>query len=179
MPLGEHNLAGSKTRKHGIQFRKIASPVNLRHEEVARRDIEERKPVTVLGRIEGREVVVVFSIEQVGIKNGSRRYHPNHLALHDALRELRVLHLFADRDLEAAPNKLRDIAIDCVIWEAAERRLNALRFVAGSKRDLKHFRGGDRILVEHLVKLAHAKKQDGVQVLTLDLAVLFHERSEV
>ena len=58
--------------------------------------------------------------------------------------------------------------------EPAERRLNALGLVPRRQRDLQDLGRRNRVLVEHLVEIAHAEQQDRVKVLTLDLAVLFH-----
>ena len=39
--------------------------------------------------------------------------------------------------------------------------------------------GDERVLVEHLVEVAHAEEDDGVAVLTLGVEVLPHRRREV
>ena len=96
---------------------RLSTPVDLGNEKITRRDVEERKPEPVLCRIEGGEIVVVLGVEQVGVEHRSRRHDPDHFALHDPLGELRVLHLFADGDLEAAPDEFGNVSIRRVIRE--------------------------------------------------------------
>ena len=55
-------------------------------------------------------------------------------------------------------------------------RAAAAVFRAGGERQLERARGGDRVLVEHLVEIAHPEEQDGVAILALRVEILAHRR---
>lgn len=44
------------------------------------------------------------------------------------------------------------------------------------KREAEHFAGGFGVVIKHLIKIPHAKKQDRVFMLRLDRQILPHQR---
>ena len=110
-----------------------------------------------------------------GIRERARRMHPRHFALDDALGLARILDLIADGDPVAFLHQPSDVRVGRVVGHAAHRN-GAAGPVLGARgqRQLQHARGGERVLVEHFVEVAHPKKHDGVAVLPLDVEVLTH-----
>ena len=70
-----------------------------------------------------------------------------------------------------------DVRVDRVKRHAAHRNRGAVRVLrARGQRQLEHARRRQRVLVEHLVEVAHAEEHDRVAVLALDVEVLPHGR---
>jgi hypothetical protein len=112
-------------------------------------------------------------IARVGQRPG--RDHANHFAANQALGLLGILDLLDDGDAETLPHQARDVAVRGVERHAAHRDRAAGRvFRARRQRQLERTRGGQRVLVEHLVEIPHAKEHDRVAVLPLRIEVLPH-----
>ncbi len=58
--------------------------------------------------------------------------------------------------------------------DAAHRYRVRLVFIAGGEGDFQNLGGCFRILVEHLVKVAHPEEQDGIRMVPFDALVLLH-----
>ena len=116
-------------------------------------------------------------VEVAGVGERARRHDARHFATDEALGLLRILDLLADRDAKALAHQPREIAVGGVVGQAAHRD-GAAAGVLGARRqrELEHARGGQRVLVEHLVEVAHAEEHDRVAVLPLDVEVLPHGR---
>jgi hypothetical protein len=123
-----------------------------------------------------REEVVARAIEEIigEHRAGGDRLH--HRALHDALRELRVLDLFADRHAESLFDQATQIVGRCAHGDAREWHGRGPAVVARRERQAEHTRGRLSVVVEHLVEIAHPEEQDGIRMPGLDLAVLLHQR---
>jgi len=92
------------------------------------------------------------------------------------LRQLGIFHLFADRDAEAFAQQALQIPFGCVIRHAAHR--DGAFTVAGGEGDLQLAGGDDGVVVEELVKIAHAEEEQGIRVLLLGHGPLAHEGGE-
>ena len=84
---------------------------------------------------------------------------------------MRVGKLFADSDLESRVNELFYVDFGAVKRNSAHRRAGSR-----SENQLKLARNGNRVVKEHLVKIAKTEKQDIVGVFFLDFPVLFKHR---
>ncbi len=62
---------------------------------------------------------VLGCLEGCGIELRPRRHDADHLASHDSLGGLRVLHLLAQRYTVPEPDEARDVARGCVVWHSA------------------------------------------------------------
>ena len=90
---------------------------------------------------------------------------------------LRILDLLADGDAKSLADEPGDVAVGGVERHAAHRNRAAAGILrTRGERELERARGGERVLVEHLVEVAHPEKHDGVAVLTLRVEVLPHGR---
>ena len=62
---------------------------------------------------------------------------------------------------------------------AAHRNVFALMLAAFGQRDVQRGRGGDRIVKEHFVEIAHPVKQQRIGVFRLDVQILRHHRRDL
>ena len=117
-------------------------------------------------------------IRRVGQRAG--RDHAHDLALDHALGLLRVLDLLADRDAIALLHQPRDVAVGGVKRHAAHRHGGAGRVLRSRRqRQVERARRHQRVLVEHLVEIAHPEEQQRVAILPLRVEVLAHRRRHV
>ena len=128
---------------------------------------------------QGAEEVVLLALEQLGLAQGARRDDAGDLATHQPLGLPGVLHLIADRDLEAGTHQLAEVALERLVRHAAHRRFVLGAALARGERDLEDGRRLRRVLVEHLEEVAHAIEQDRVGVLRLHLEVVAQHRREL
>ena len=152
--------------------------VQFADEKIAGGDIEETEAGHALfsgaaGQGKGADVTVAFVIEQLFLGGDARGDHPDDLALDNTLGLFRVLGLFTDRHPETGLDQLAQVAGNCVKRDAAHGDLVfVIPAAAGGERDAEHLGGRQRIVKEHLVKIAHAVEENGILVLFLDFQVL-------
>ena len=121
-----------------------------------------------------RRQKIVLLLPQRRIERRSRRQHPRHLAPHNLLGELRVLHLIAEGDPVSLPQQPRQVLLDGVIGHAAHRHLAFP--IARRQRQLQLAAGHHRIVIEQLVKIPHAKEEQRIGILPLRRRPLPHKR---
>ena len=151
----------------------------LGRRELSGRQIEQRdaEPRRRLHRRERQQKRGLARLEIAGVGQRARRHDADDFAPHEALGLLRILHLFDDRDTKSLAHQPRDVAVGRVKRHAAHRDRAAGRILRPrGERQLERPRGGQRVLVEHLVEIAHAEEHDRVPVLTLRVEVLTHRR---
>src|SRR4029077_18040975 len=113
--------------------------------KLARGKIEGGEAHAFAGARDGGQEIIVLRVERrVGRRAG--RDHTCDFASHQLLGYPRIFYLFADRDLEALPNQLGNIALGGVVGDAAHGHGDAFLFVAGGKSDLKFTRGRTRVV---------------------------------
>ncbi len=149
------------------------------HEEGAGRDVEEgARSLLALPRDGGKQVVFA-AVQQVGIGQRAGRHHPRHFAAHQPLGLGRVLHLVADRHLQARRQELHQVGVQGVVRHAAHRRLAVAAALPGGQLHLQDRRRLHRVVKEHLEKVAHAVQHDRIRVPRLDLKVLAQHRRQL
>ncbi len=140
------------------------------------------RPVRVRARARGddrhqEQRLARVQIGAVGQRAG--RHHADDLAAHQPLGLLGVLHLLADGDPESLAHELGDVAVGGVERDAAHRHALAAGVLGPRRqREIEGARADDRVLVEHLVEVAHAEEDEGSRVLPLGFEVLPHGRSD-
>jgi hypothetical protein len=72
----------------------------------------------------------------------------------------------------ADANQLRGVRVELVVGKSAHRRGIRRALSPGGQREIEGLACDLRVLVEHLVEVAHAKQEDRTRVLTLERAVL-------
>ena len=124
--------------------------------------------------VEGADQVVAAFTQQRLIGDGPRGDNPHHLPLDRPLAQGRIADLLADRHRFPQLYQLGQIAFDGVIGDPRHRDRRACRLTTLGQRDIQQLRGLARILVEQLVEVAHAIKQQDIRVLRLQSQILLH-----
>ena len=120
--------------------------------------------------------VLAVRLQQCFITDGPGRHHPHHLALHRPLAAGGIADLLADRHRQPQPGQLGQITLGRMVRHT--RHWNRLpgRLPAAGQRDAEQLRGLPGVIVEQLVKVPHAVKQQGIGVLHLQPQILLHHR---
>ena len=140
--------------------------------ETARRDLHPGQPDRIARR-NGGQVVALAGIEQGVIGDRAGRDDPRHFALYQSLGQLGVFDLFADGSPQAGGDQFAQVAFQLVVGEAGHRH-TVLALVARGEGQIEHAGGGLRVVVEHLIEVAHAEQQQGVGACPFGLFVLSH-----
>ncbi len=148
--------------------------VQFHDAEAACGQIEPREPETAVGAADAGEHIVAAFIQQRLVGDGAGGDDAHHLALHRALGLSRLAALFANRDRLSLADQLREIGVERDGGHAGHGDGRSGGGAALGQRDVQELRGAARIVEEHLVKIAHAIKQQHVGVLRLDAQVLLH-----
>ena len=151
------------------------------HVRVAGRHVAEGRAGVLPVQKDATEEVAAPVVEACAVDDRAGRDDADDIALDKALGERRVLGLLADGDLVALGDQARDVGVARMIGNAAHRRLilRRLAAVAGRQRQIELARGELSILVEHLVEVAQAEKEDRILILFLDLQILLHHRRDL
>jgi hypothetical protein len=73
-------------------------------------------------------------------------------------------------------DKLVEVGVQGVIWEAGQFAGGSCAVVPFGKGDSQDPGGNDSVFAERLVEIAYAKKQDRIGVTLFDCPMLLHER---
>ncbi len=172
--LGDEELGGLEPLELG---RERLEALELVEREMPAREVEpgqaDLPAAAVDGR--GREVARFLVAEQRRVGQRPRRYDANDLAGDGALARGRVPDLLADRDGLAELDEAREVGLDGMHGHARHRNGRAGGLAALRQRDVDELRGAARVVVEQLVEVAHAVKEQDVRVLGLDGQVLLHD----
>ena len=180
--LGDQQFAGGEAGQLGGQGRRFE-----RHGlEAAGRDVEPGQTQRCLGAGAGQRSQIIMSagIEQRVLGQRTRGHQPCDGAGDDRsgaalLRLGRVLDLLADRDLEARADQPFEIGLVAVDRHAAHRDVGAGMLAALRQRDVEGGGGGDRVVEEELVEIAHAVEEQRAGVARLDRQILRHHGGRV
>jgi hypothetical protein len=180
-PRGRDHLARAQHRELVAERRAAVRSRVLGGGELPRREIQQRgaEAGTRVRRRERQQERGLARVEIAGVGERPRRHHAHHFAPHEPLRLLRILDLLDDGDAKAPAHEPRDVAVGRVERHAAHRD-RAPRRVLRSRRErqLQRARRRQRVLVEHLVEVAHPEEHDRVAILPLRVEVLPHGRRE-
>ena len=150
--------------------------------ELTGRELAEGDAGAVPGEEDGADVVATLLGEHGAVRDGAGGDDADHVALHQALGQSRVLQLLADGDLVALGDELGDVTLGAVIGDAAHGRalFGILDVpVPGGEREVQLAGGGDGVVVKHLIEVAEAEEEQAVAVLLLDLLILALHRGEL
>ena len=149
------------------------------HIHLAGRNVRKAHAARRVAPKHGRQVVVAAFVEHTAFQHGTRRHHPDDLALHQAFGGGGILHLLAYGDLVPLGDQPGDIRFRRVIRHAAHRRTLRLAALAPGQRQFQ-FAGRQLGIVEkHLVKIAQPVKQNAPRVFFLGFQILLHHRRKV
>ena len=109
-------------------------------------------------------------LEQRTVHQRPRREHARHIALDHTLGVLRELRLLADRDAKPLVDQFLEVGLELMMRHPCHR--NARR--ALRQREPDRFAHRDRVIIEHLVKIADPKQQNAALVPLLEAVILLH-----
>ena len=130
------------------------------------------------GRHDGdrTEEVVAHGLQQLVVERRTRRDSLDDLATHNALGELRVLDLIAQRNAEPLLDQPPDVLVHCLDGDAGEGNRRGGPIVPRRQRQPERPGPDLRVFEEHLEEVTHAEQQDRILVPGFDFPVLLHER---
>ena len=171
------NLARGQPRQFGGQTRQGA----IHHRKRAGRDVDPSQRALLADHHEGRQVIVPPRLQQRFLGQGARRHQPHHVARHDRFRPALlglggVLHLFGNGHAETLADQRQQIALGRMDRHAAHRDGFTRMGAAFRQRDVQRGGGGDRVVEEHLVEIAHAIEQQRAGIGLPDRKILRHHR---
>ncbi len=151
----------------------------LQYAETPRREIEP-------GEAEARALAhhrgdqgIGARIQKRSVGHGAGRDDAHHLPLERPFGGCRIAELLADRHALALAHQPREVTVDGVIRHAGHRNRPARGLTARGEGDVEQRGGAAGVVVEELVEVAHAVKEQDVRVLALDAQVLLHHRRVV
>ena len=128
---------------------------------------------------QGYRVVVAVLVEHRIQEGGAGRHHLHDVPLDDAPGFLWIFDLLADGHLLPHLHESGDIAVGSVVGDSRQRNLAAAVAVVprrqGQTQQRRRLPG---VVVEHLVEIPHAEKQDGIRVPAFETHELLHRWRE-
>ncbi len=187
--IGKDHLAGAETHELSRQVRSL----HLSHLELARRDVERGERHGSVSERTGAarrscgtkdcgQIVASLGIEKRVLGQGSRRDEAHHVAAHHRFgaalpRFGGILELLGDGHAKADLDKALQILVRAMDRHPAHGDVLPQMFAPLGEHDAKRCGGGNGILEEQLVEIAHAIPEQAVGVRCLNLKVLGHRRT--
>jgi hypothetical protein len=147
----------------------------FRGTKFSRRKIERRKTYAIPSRCHRCQKIIFLRIQR-RIRRRARRHHASYLAPYQSLCQAGIFNLFANRDLEAATDQLRDVAFGGMVRHAAHGDIRAFFFIARGQGDLQFARRQNGVIEEKLVEIPQPEEQQSVGMLFLNGGILPHQR---
>ena len=172
----EHALARAEAGKLVLDVRRRVR-FKRRRAHLAGRYVRKGASARLAAQHDGAEIVRLALAQHGRFHDRAGGDDAHDVARDEPLAELRVLHLFAHGDLVALGDELGDVLLRAVVRHAAHRRALVLGLAAVARRERKAelARAEDRVIVEHLVKIAQPVKEQAIGMLGLDGVILhFH-----
>ena len=141
--------------------------------------IGKAQPRPVPFQVEAGDVVVAVILEHTALDDGAGGDHPDDLPFDQPLGQGGVLGLLADSHLVPLGDEARHIRLIAVERHAAHGGALFLAALLAGQGQVQLTGGRDSVVVEHLVKIADAVKEDLVLMLLFDLQVLFHHGRQI
>ena len=153
------------------------------HPELARRDVGPGEGSLVADVGIGGEEVVAAGFEKGILGQGARSDQPHDVAFHHRFRTALpgfggVFQLFGDGDAEALADQGEEVAFGSMDRNAAHGDGVAKVEPAFGEGDVEGGGGGNGVVEEHLVEVAHPVEEERAGVLGLDLQILRHHRRD-
>ena len=125
--------------------------------------------------VHARQKLIRFFIQCRFAGNRPGRYHFYHFSFDNSLRQLWILHLFADSHTMAGIHQFVQIIIDGVIRKSRQGYFAGRAVGSFGEHNAKHFRRNDSIITECFVEITHTEENNGIAVLALYFLILTHE----
>ena len=177
----QHRLGGGEARKLVFKVLQAVIAGKGRHVRMAGRHVAKGSACVLLIEKETAEEVAAPVVEAGAVDDRAGRDDADDIALDKAFGKRGILGLLADGDLIALGDQAGDVSVARMVGDTAHRRLilRRLAAVARREREIQLARGELCVLVEHLVEVAQAEKEDRILILFLDLQILLHHRRDL
>src|SRR5437899_7369468 len=169
---GKHHFPGFVASEHRSEVLRSRGL----EQELAGREIERRQPGRRAPSVDRQQEIVAAALEPVVGEDGAGGDGLDDRAPHEALGELGILHLLADRHAVTEARQPPQVLGRRLDGNTGEGHLRSAAVVARRESEAQFARGELRVVLEHLVEVTHPEEQDGVGVSRLDLAILLHQR---
>ncbi len=168
--LGQHDFARAKYGDLVRERLETVGPAVLGGREFSGGQVEQRRTEDSIAGDDRHQKGRFPRLEIAGVGERAGRDHAHDLALDQSLCLLRILHLLADGHAEALSHELRQVAVGGMERHAAHRdAVAACVLRARRQREIEGASRHERILVEHLVEVAHPEEHDRVAILALGI----------
>ena len=175
----EQHLAGMVAAELGDDGQADLGPCQLGDVGGAGRDVGKADPRFLPFQVETGDIVVPVVLEHTALDDGAGGDHPHDLPFDQPLGQGGVLGLLADSHLVPLGDQAGHIGLVAVEGHAAHGGALLLAALLAGQGQVQFPGGRDGVVVEHLVKIADAVKEDLVFMLLFDLQVLFHHGRQV
>ena len=175
----EQHLAGAVTAQLGDDSQADLGVFQFGDMGRAGGDIGKADPGLLPFQVEAGDVVVAVVLEHAALDDGAGGDHTDDLPLDQALGQGGVLGLLADGHLVPLGDQPGHVGLVAVERHAAHGRPLFLAALLAGQGQVQFTGGRNGVVVEHLVKIADAVKEDLILVLLFDLQVLFHHGRQV
>ena len=125
-------------------------------------------------QVNAGDVVVAVVLQHAALNDRAGRDHADDIPLDKPLGLGWILHLLADGHLVALGDQPCYIALVAVEGHAAHGRALGLTALFAGQGQIQLLGRGDGVIVEHLVKVTDAVKENFVLMLIFDLQILLH-----
>jgi len=171
--IRQQQLGGFQSRQFGQQRVTIGDFTDA---ETPTRQIGPGQTKAGLATRHRHQQRVATFLQQRFVGDRTRRDDAHHLALDQSLGQRRITNLFADRHRLAECDQPRQIALIGMYRHTRHRNRLPGGAAALGQGDIQQARRLAGVVVEQLVKIAHAEEQQDVRVLRLGGEELLHQR---
>ena len=165
----DDDLGGGDARHFLLQRKFRFGGAELRHGKFAGSDIDVGDAHCFTPHHYARQEVVAFGGQHSRVDHRAGGDDAYNFAVNQSFRERGIAGLLAYRYAIAFAYQARQVAIGCVMRETCHGRFFATPEIALRQRDLQFARYDFRVIIEHFIEVAHAKKEDSIGVLSFDL----------
>src|SRR6185312_404823 len=144
----------------------------LSYSKFARSDIDIGQANSITSNNDTSQEVITLSCKHSRINNSTRGNNADNFTVNKSLRKGWIARLFTNGDAVALTYEASNIAIGCMVRYASHRRFFASSKITPCECDLQFACNYFCIVVEHLIEVAHTKKEDRIRVLLLNLQIL-------
>ena len=151
---------------------------SFRRQKFARRYVQESHTAGTLTEMHGSQEVVLPVVQHIVVDGNSRRHQLRDAALHQFLRQLRVLQLVADGHTLAGTYQLGQIGVERMMRET--RHFDGFPLAIGTfgQGNTEDFGRDDGIGGIGFIEVTTTKQHDSIGMLCLQVEELLHHRGK-
>ncbi len=125
--------------------------------------------------MDSREKIILPVVQHIVIYGDSGSHQLGDASFDQFFRGLRILELLADGHTFPRTHKLGQVCVKGMVGKSCQLDILGRAVGAAGESDAEYLGCRHGILRECLVKVSHAKKQNGIGMLLLHRYILFHQ----